>query len=69
MKELVIYNKIAKVSTKHVGTWSKPNPSSDEFGELSPGQVRGILVDTKFGQLSLPNQYGNKKIIIKIIEG
>ena len=57
-------------STVHVGEMFQPDVKKDRFGRIPRGAERAFLIDTKYGQLQLPHQYGDKKIriIIEVID-
>lgn len=68
MKETKIYEGKPQPDTYWVGTNSKPNETKDKFGEIRNGEVRFCLINTRWGQLSVPLSWMKKRIKIQIIE-
>jgi len=72
-KSKIIFKGKVKVGTQWVGTHFQTEEFKDRFGKLNVGQVRCILIDTNWGQLSIPTRrdmdaFGNKKIEIIVKE-
>jgi len=66
MRGNIIFKGMVIPSTSWIGTLQQPHTKRDRFGELMPGEVRVFYINTKYGQLTLPHQYGNKTIRITL---
>lgn len=74
MKKIIFEGKV-KVSTSWVGTLIQKNTFKDKFGKIKKGESRSCTLDTKWGNLQLPdykdvNKFGNKyvKVTVEIIK-
>jgi hypothetical protein len=68
MKKTIFKGKL-KVGTSWVGIMFQKHDYKDKFSKVRRGETRSGLINTKWGQLSVPNykdmnKFGNKKIKI-----